>query len=200
MRVLAFLITTLTLSFGGLGAEQVDAQAEKSSQKQPQENNDPSLAHFYKLALTLPEELAFFSHSMSVKADSDLAFPFMPEKLEPRLKERFVSSAYLDVQLLHLSYALPVQEFMKGFAVFDSKSKILAERGVTILASWDKRFGEAGKVYKLHQAFPGKVYRKLVSIFGTKHQTEILVAVYAERLESTFIPQLLQNIVELAAL
>ena len=141
--------------------------------------------------LRLPEALDFGLRKIDRKANVHVSRPFdFEDKLV--LDERYVSANYLQVFVIHLTTFVP---YDPEFEYDKAKTK---ELDMVLLTSRSKDRADKGKMYFFRQFMSGRTFYKWISVFGNKYQTDIIIAVYPEEFDSTFLPPLLEGLVETA--
>ncbi|MCB9228578.1 MAG: hypothetical protein H6618_03115 [Deltaproteobacteria bacterium] len=107
--------------------------------------------------------------------------------------DRFVSSHYLGVFVVHMTLAQPFTE--KDRHHLDQKSSF---PGHEILEKGSFATKNKGIWWKCLQRFVGMNYVKYMVIFGNQYQTDIVAAFYEERYSRTFIPSLMKQMIALS--
>ncbi|NRA47233.1 MAG: hypothetical protein HRU09_19965 [Oligoflexales bacterium] len=141
--------------------------------------------------LRFPSSLDFGQRKIDRSANVFVAGPFS-FKDSLVLDERFVSAVYMQVYVIHLTSFVP---FDPKFQYDEAKAK---ELQMTLLESRSKDRGDKGLMYQFKQFIGERVVYKWISVFGNKHQTDVIIALYPDQFASTFIPPLLEGLVETA--
>ncbi|MFK7827848.1 MAG: hypothetical protein AB8G05_27115 [Oligoflexales bacterium] len=146
---------------------------------------------FKATRLRLPEALEFGKRKIDRKANVYVARPFSFEETLV-LDDRYVSANYLQVFVVHLTSFTP---YDSEFSYDETKAK---ELRMTLLSSRSKDRGDKGKMYFFRQSIKGQIYYKWISVFGDSQQTDVIIALYPEEFNSTFVPTLLEGLAETA--
>ena len=141
--------------------------------------------------LRLPSALELARRKIDRSANVFVSEPFgFKDSLV--LDERFVSAVYLQVFVIHLTSFVP---FDPEFQYDKAQAKQL---NMTLIQTRSKDRGDKGIMYQFEQVIGGRITYKWISVFGNRHQTDVIIAVYPEAFASTFVPPLLEGIAETA--
>lgn len=145
-----------------------------------------------------PPELDFRFRKSSRDSNKLAAQPFVFDG-PIVLDQRYISAYYNEIFVIHMT----TYKYYQPHKMLTDEN--LKKYKLTLLESRNKRRGELGrekdaKLYKFIQAFDGVKYVKWVSTFATKGQTDVFIALYPEKYESTFISDMLLNLLDTAEL